>query len=260
MPLVGAACSTSSARPLARSEWTDELDPPPEDVPWAVVVYQPRGSGTAVGTGIVVHDCAEHGTYVLTSFHLVRSSSDARVWMPDPERLVSDDDPAWHDRHEELVAVSAEIVFPPALPDDGDELEPEELDRIHFQRIVHLHTTDFAILRVEGGARAPAAPLHPGAEIDLEKGYPVELVATAPEGYPHRHSFEWSELYPREVRRTGHSGGAILLENTGRLFAMLSSAYPGTRRVWIRPSIGEMRELLHDAALDFVLDPAPDCD
>jgi hypothetical protein len=247
--LLMAGCSALFGRPDPERRWDHDATPVPDRVPWAVAVFQASGGmSLAVGNGTVVHSCDVHGTYVLTALHCVDEGPAAGIWIYDWESalpedgLVSDKD--------ELRCYDVTRVFPAPPPEDGTEAGEVLAE---FSTTMSKLRADFAILRVETSGSFPAAPIYAGDDEDLRDGSPVEIVAINPEQYPHKHLFTWSDVWPEDVFKQGHSGSPIL--HQGKVFAVVASAWKGTRSVAMggRPSVAEMRRMLAKEGLAFVL-------
>ncbi len=247
--LLLPACTSLSGRPAPQRHWSDDAVPAPERIPWAVGVFQSAGlTSTAVGSGTIIHSCDTHGTYVLTAHHCVSRGPEAGFWIYDwagtlpEEGIVS--------RKDELRCYRMRLVYPEPPPEDGSESDKLVAE---LSATLGMLTADFAVLRVEAQGRFPAAAIDSSGEEQLTEGSPVELVAVQPEKYPHRHRFQWTDQWPEDVNQHGHSGGPILFQ--GKVFALIAGSWPDSNQVSIggRPTVAEMRELLAEKGLAFLL-------
>jgi hypothetical protein len=242
---LAAGCAARAARPLAPGAWPANASPPAADATYLVTVYQRAGFWhVALGSGAIVHSCREHGTYVLTAFHVVDESDEAGVWIYRRSRA---DVPADAEGLERLDAV----VIDPAPEDLGWGGAAEAL---RAMRSFTLQISrDFAVLKLDTEALFHTLAIHDRTEQSLPAGTPVRLGAVPPEEYPHFHDFTWDHTLPADVFQPGHSGGPILLD--GKLFALVASTLAGSDIVLQRPSVPEMRRHLEEVGLDFVLRP-----
>jgi hypothetical protein len=295
--LATSACGFTGdsivARPYAASEWADEdRVPPVTPCPSLVAVFQATGLiSTQLGSGSIVHSCREHGTFVLTALHCVDEERTPGVWISDPEHGRDKGDA--RRSYDELRCYETSLVIPGPRPeglpgeirvlaskesllaevdrllgraravdesDPGARPEVESI-RSRLEWIEFLISYDFAVLRVKTKRTFEPIALPAETAPVVTNGESVELAATHPEGYPHRHPFTWGDTWPETVFQHGHSGGPILYR--GALVAIIAQGVTATRRVTKastdRPPIEVIRKVANEKGMPHLLDPEARC-
>jgi hypothetical protein len=245
-----AGCRETAARPLSPHFWREDLSPPPRRLPFLVTVFQLSQEDSRyvnLGSGSIVHSCAEHGTYVLTAYNCTNEESAIGVWAYGFGRLQPRAEP------DSLLSYRAERVHP-LFKDQVQDVFGDFIRSL--EDVDSIHRRDFAILKLDTLDLFQTVPIAAVAESGPAPGTPVELAALQPENYPHSHHFSWGPAFTDEVFRHGHSGGPIL--NQGSLVAIIASqkAFPGAAAIPHQaPTTATIKKALAEAGLGFLLEP-----